>query len=138
MSKDAMSWIGKVVGGAVGFMLGGPAGALAGALFGHAFDVNGTGRPDEQAESFHSGDSSRNRPPEEHIRNLDMDYAMLDCAGSDSDDRIRKQYRKLVSEFHPDKVLSRGLPEEFTISATERFREIQRSYENIKQARGMI
>jgi DnaJ-domain-containing protein 1 len=133
-----MSWIGKMVGGAIGFTLGGPVGALAGTVFGHAFDVNEAGRPDEAAEWFRAGDASRRSATKGPVPGLENDYAVLDCAAGDSDDRIRKQYRKLVSESHPDKILGRGLPEEFTLSATERFREIQRSYENIKRARGMI
>ena len=115
-----MSWIGKMVGGAVGFALGGPVGAMAGALFGHAFDVNDEHRPEGGAD-----------------RLLSNDYAVLNCDSSDSEEEIRKQYRRLASEFHPDKIASRGLPEKFTVAATEKFQKIQQAYDNIKRARNM-
>jgi DnaJ like chaperone protein len=42
---------------------------------------------------------------------------------------------KLVKDFHPDTIVSKGLPEEFTDFATKRFREIQEAYEKIRQER---
>jgi DnaJ like chaperone protein len=40
-----------------------------------------------------------------------------------------------VKDFHPDKIISKGLPEEFTDFASNRFREIHESYEKIRQER---
>jgi DnaJ like chaperone protein len=40
-----------------------------------------------------------------------------------------------VKDFHPDKIISKGLPEEFTDFASSRFREIHESYEKIRQER---
>ena len=52
-----------------------------------------------------------------------------------SDDEIKRQYRKLVKEYHPDTIASKGLPEEFTKFANDKFREIQGAYDAIKQER---
>jgi DnaJ like chaperone protein len=55
----------------------------------------------------------------------------------DPEEQIKRQYRKLVKEYHPDRILSKGLPEEFIQIAQDKFREIQEAYEGIKKERGM-
>jgi DnaJ like chaperone protein len=72
-----------------------------------------------------------------YVRRSDQSYAVLGCSPDDSDDRIKSTYRKLVREFHPDTIASKGLPEEFTAFAQEKFRNIQNAYENIKKERGI-
>ena len=52
-------------------------------------------------------------------------------------DEVKKQYRKLVTEYHPDKIEAKGLPEEFVQLASDKFREIQEAYDAIKKERGM-
>lgn len=64
-------------------------------------------------------------------------YAILDTDSRASDEEIKKNYRKLVKEYHPDTIASKGLPEEFTNFAQDKFREIQEAYEVISQERGM-
>ena len=64
-------------------------------------------------------------------------YGILGCSPSDSDDTIRKAYRKKVNEFHPDKISAKGLPEEFTQFANERFNEIQKAWDAIKKERNL-
>ena len=64
-------------------------------------------------------------------------YTILGCSNSDSNDKIKAQYRKLVRDYHPDTIASKGLPEEFTIFANDKFREIQEAYEMVKKERGL-
>ena len=64
-------------------------------------------------------------------------YGNLGCTPSDSDDTVRKAYRKKVNEFHPDKISAKGLPEEFTQFANERFNEIQKAWDAIKKERNL-
>ena len=49
---------------------------------------------------------------------------------------IKRAYRKLISQNHPDKLASRGLPESMRAVAEERSREINSAYDLIKSARG--
>ena len=72
-----------------------------------------------------------------HVKDVDKYYAILGCSPGDPDSEIKTQYRKRVAEYHPDKIASKGLPEEFTKFAAEKFREIQEAYEKIKQERGI-
>jgi DnaJ like chaperone protein len=44
----------------------------------------------------------------------------------------------LVSQYHPDKLVSRGLPEEMMEVAKDRVRDINTAYDRIKQARGFV
>ncbi|MGM0431771.1 MAG: co-chaperone DjlA [Spirochaetota bacterium] len=64
-------------------------------------------------------------------------YAVLGIDSSASDDEVKQAYRKLVSEYHPDKIASKGLPEEFITFANDKFREIQSAYEEIRKARNL-
>ena len=70
-------------------------------------------------------------------KDVDRYYAILGADPSDPDDHIKRQYRLKVSEFHPDKIAGKGLPEEFTRFAEEKFREIQEAYDAIRSERGM-
>jgi DnaJ like chaperone protein len=67
----------------------------------------------------------------------DKAYAVLKSSKADSNDQIKANYRKLVADYHPDKIASKGLPEEFTKFAQDKFVEIQNAYEEIKKERGM-
>ncbi|MBF0303709.1 MAG: TerB family tellurite resistance protein [Desulfamplus sp.] len=65
-------------------------------------------------------------------------YAVLQCDETASNEEIKRQYRKLVSEYHPDKIASKGLPEEFITFAGDKFREIQEAYDSIKKERKIV
>jgi len=72
-----------------------------------------------------------------YVKDVQKYYAILGCDINDSNEQIKKQYRKLVSDYHPDKIASKGLPDEFTKFANDKFREIQEAYEVIKKERGI-
>ena len=76
------------------------------------------------------------RRPAPSVASLNQAYAQLGLTNKASDDEIKKAYRKLVSQYHPDKLVSRGLPEEMMEMAKTRVREINTAYDRIKQARG--
>ncbi len=62
-------------------------------------------------------------------------FAVLGLEPTATNDDIKKSYRKLVSEYHPDKISSKGLPEEFIVFAADKFREIQAAYEELRVSR---
>lgn len=64
-------------------------------------------------------------------------YEILGCKQSDPPETIKKAYRRLVKEYHPDKVSKAGTPKEFLTFCTMRFNEVQQAYESIKEARGI-
>ena len=62
-------------------------------------------------------------------------YIALGVAPDSNAVEIKRAYRKLISQNHPDKLAARGLPESMRAVAEERSREINSAYDLIKAAR---
>ena len=62
-------------------------------------------------------------------------YTVLGVTREASDDDIKKAYRKLIRENHPDMVMDKSDAEKK--QAEKRFREVQEAYENICKMRGI-
>jgi len=60
-------------------------------------------------------------------------YAMLGVDQSMSFNDIKKAYQRKRKEFHPDTLVSKGLPEELLDKAKEKFIEIQSAFEEIEK-----
>ncbi len=63
-------------------------------------------------------------------------YAVLGIERGANEQDIKRAYRKLMSQHHPDKLGS-DVPEELKHRAEERAREINAAYERIKSERGL-
>ncbi|MBK1621200.1 molecular chaperone DjlA [Lamprobacter modestohalophilus] len=81
------------------------------------------------------GSGSRRRTATHRAPNLREAYAVLGVTPKDSDATIKRAYRRLLSQHHPDKLVSKGLPEEMMKMATQKTHEIRRAYEMIQSAR---
>ncbi len=68
---------------------------------------------------------------------LDAAYTALGVTKDSSDADIKRAYRKLMSQNHPDKLIAQGVPEDMIKLATEKSQDIQNAYERIKKDRGM-
>ena len=68
--------------------------------------------------------------------NLQNAYNILGVKPSDDIATIKRAYRKLMNEHHPDKLVSKGLPKEMLEAAKKRAQEIQAAYDLIKTSRG--
>ncbi len=64
-------------------------------------------------------------------------YTYLGLKKNDTDREVKKAYRKLLSQHHPDKLISKGLPEEMLKLAAHKTHEIRQAYEVICAARGI-
>jgi DnaJ like chaperone protein len=67
--------------------------------------------------------------------NLETAYQALGVSRDASDGEIKRAYRRLMSEYHPDKLIGQGVPDDMVRQATERTKEIQVAFEAIKKAR---
>lgn len=62
-------------------------------------------------------------------------YMVLGLAQGASKEEVRKVYRQLVAEHHPDRLIAKGVPEEMIGVATKRMAAINQAYAQItKQA----
>ncbi len=67
---------------------------------------------------------------------LKQAYVVLDVKESATSSEIKKAYRRLLSQHHPDKLVAKGLPEEMMKVAADQTHEIRKAYEVIKEAKG--
>lgn len=63
-------------------------------------------------------------------------YVLLGISRETSDQEIKKRYRALVRENHPDQLIARGVPEEFVVIANDRLACINDAYDRIQKQRG--
>lgn len=68
---------------------------------------------------------------------LKQAYDVLGVAPEASDAEVKKAYRRQMSQNHPDKLASKGLPESMRDMAEQKTREIGAAYERICAARGI-
>jgi DnaJ like chaperone protein len=65
-------------------------------------------------------------------------YAALGVTANATPAEVKRAYRKLISQNHPDKLAARGLPESMRPVAEERSRELNSAYNLIKSARSDV
>ena len=105
-----MRWYGKVLGFVAGWLLlRHPAGGVLGAVIGHAFD----------ADWFRT--------------KKDDPYAVLGLSADASDAEIDRAYRRLITQYHPDRL--NGAAEDLREQAEAKAREINAAYDRIRKLR---
>lgn len=62
-------------------------------------------------------------------------FDILGVDPADSDDKIRRAWRKLVRDTHPDRMIARGVPEEAVRLATQRLAAVNDAYDAIMRVR---
>jgi DnaJ like chaperone protein len=76
------------------------------------------------------------RPAYTTQQSVDDAYRILGVNKNNDDKDIKKAYRKLMSEYHPDKLVSKGLPKQALELAKSKTQDIQAAYELVKEKRG--
>lgn len=66
---------------------------------------------------------------------LDDAYKALGVGKDSTDQEVKRAYRKLMSQYHPDKLMGQGLPEDMIAVATEQAKEVQLAYDLITKSR---
>jgi DnaJ like chaperone protein len=80
-------------------------------------------------QHFHQGGGQayyQEQPREDAIKEA---YVILGVSKDDSNAALKKAYRRQMNQHHPDKLVSRGMPEEMIKMATEKTQEIKAAYE---------
>jgi len=63
-------------------------------------------------------------------------YRVLGVAASDDKATVKRAYRRLMSQHHPDKLIAKGLPEEMVKLATDKAQNIRAAYDRVREAKG--
>jgi DnaJ like chaperone protein len=67
---------------------------------------------------------------------VDTSYTVLGVTREATDAEVKKAYRRLAREYHPDVVANKGMGEDFQKFAAEKMRAVNAAYDAIKEARG--
>jgi DnaJ like chaperone protein len=65
---------------------------------------------------------------------LTQAYKILGISKGSSEAQVKKAYRRLMSQHHPDKLVAKGLPDEMIKLATEKTQEIRKAYDLVKSS----
>ncbi|TDY04248.1 co-chaperone DjlA [Thiohalophilus thiocyanatoxydans] len=79
-----------------------------------------------------AGRGPSGRPTADQLKQA---YELLGVSEEASDAEIKKAYRRQMNQHHPDKLVSRGMPEEMIKMANEKAQEIKEAHELIKKSR---
>ncbi len=64
-------------------------------------------------------------------------YEILGLKPDASDEEVKRTYRKLIRENHPDTLIAQGVPQEFIDLANEKMAIINAAYDRVEKQRGL-
>ncbi|MGD8173122.1 co-chaperone DjlA [Vibrio sp. TRT 21S02] len=100
------------------------------------FQHGGGGFGGQHAGGSHSGGHSSGWQQASQASQLSDAYKVLGIEESADAKDVKRAYRKLMNEHHPDKLMAKGLPPEMMNVAKEKSQEIQSAYDLIKKVKG--
>ena len=89
----------------------------------------------EEFARAHAGFGGREAPA--RADRLAAAYQTLGVPSSAMDEEVKRAYRRLMKENHPDRLVAKGLPPEMVALAQEKAKQINLAYEAVKAARAM-
>ncbi|MFQ1022964.1 co-chaperone DjlA [Avibacterium paragallinarum] len=99
-------------------------------LGGFYYEYNGSQQGDYQQGGYQGGYQAHSGPT------LQDAYNVLGVSENDDRATVKRAYRRLMNENHPDKLVAKGLPEEMLEMAKEKTQQIQAAYDLICKAKG--
>ncbi len=84
-----------------------------------------------RADSFHRAQASRTTPPSPH----QWCYDTLGCSEQDSDETVKRAYRRLAAKLHPDKHVSEFRTSDSLVAHQRDFQKLQDAYTVLKRLR---
>jgi len=69
--------------------------------------------------------------------NLESAYNTLGIVSSATDSEVKKAYRQMAKEYHPDVVANKGMGEDFLKFAEDKMQAVNQAYDQIKKERQM-
>lgn len=88
-----------------------------------------------KARFYHIRNGAGQQQQQARWNPMDPHYAILGAETTDSLDTIKKKYRALAMQWHPDKMAAKGASTEALRHAKEKFQQINEAYERITESR---
>lgn len=85
--------------------------------------------------NYRSGSGAKNTSRSTDMSIADA-YELLAIEKTADKSAVKRAYRKMMSQHHPDKLVAKGLPPEMIKIATEKTQHIKAAYELIKEYKG--
>lgn len=83
------------------------------------------GSSQQQSRDYQKSNKTEQRDP------LSMAYLALGASPAESLAQIKLRYRKLMSQYHPDKLTGQGVPEDMVKMGTQKAQEVQAAFDLI-------
>ena len=103
-------------------------------LFGNIRIIDMRDNPNNQHD-YRSYDYQPPPQPKQPTYGMQQAYTTLGLTASATDDEIKKAYRRMAMQYHPDRQVNASETEQKC--AAEKFRAVQKAYEHIKQIRNI-
>ncbi len=87
----------------------------------------------QRYQGYQSQGNSNQYNPQQQLREA---YEILGVPQSAAQAEVKKAYRKLMSQNHPDRLIAKGVPEQMIKMATAKTQKIKQAYEDICKAKG--
>lgn len=101
------------------------------------YDFSPFNETHQRQNQSHRRHSNYNYQRQSHSNSpLSQAYAILEIPESSDKAQVKKAYRRLMSKNHPDKLISKGLPEEMIRMANDKAQKISKAYDQICKAKG--
>jgi len=94
-----------------------------------------SGRTFKQSANYNRQYSNSSNAFRQTQNSFDLYYKTLEATPNDSMDVIKKNYRRLIKEFHYDSIASKNLPEEMLKFAEQKTQDLNEAYSAIKESR---
>ncbi len=86
--------------------------------------------------SYHSNYRNTQSDVNHTVDKMHSYYEELESSPNDSFDIIKKNYRRLMKEYHYDSLISKGLPQDMLDYSEEKTKRLNEAYNAIKEKRG--
>jgi len=100
------------------------------------FTSHSTSNQSKYQHSYSSSSSAGSSSYRSPFNTLDEAFAILGINPEANKQDVKRAYRRLISQNHPDKLIAQGLPEEKIRVANEKTQKIRKAYEQICANKG--